>query len=101
MSITIDRYINHITNAEISKLTCGFETLIYLLGDWIVYNTLNEYKDDDSIDLTIGTKLYEDSKLLITVWINDVYIKDIEIKNYGSELIYKIDQIDWNERNTT
>ncbi len=97
MSISIERYINHITQAQVVKLTCGFETIEYLLGDWIVYNDLIKYKKDDIIDLAIGTKVYDDIKLVITVWINNEFIKDIELKNYGSDLIYKMEQIDWNE----
>ncbi len=94
MSISIENYTDCMTNAKIQMLTCSFDTLIYLLGNWIVYNDLVIYNNVEPIDLAIGTKVYSDNKLVITIWINNKFIKDIQVKNIGNELIYKLDQLD-------
>ncbi len=94
MSIALQEYIDNISDARVKMLTSSFEMLTYLFGDWLTYNELINYKDSDFIDIAIGTKLYDNNILMITIWFDNKYIKDIEIKNYGNDLIYKLEQID-------
>ena len=96
MTITIERYIDNISNAQVQSLTCSFELLVYLLGDWLTYNELTTNSNLDFVDLAIGTKVYDNNNLIITIWINQNFIKDIEVKNYGNDLIYKLEQIEEN-----
>ncbi len=92
MTITIEEYIGSITNATVYKLSCSFEALVNFLGDYCTYNEINQFSDKDQIELVIGIKIYDNNIMLITVWIEEKFIKDIERKNYGSELIYNIEE---------
>ncbi len=96
MTITIERYIECMSEAQVQTLTCSFDLLVYLLGDSLTYNELNTYSNLDFVDLCIGTKVFENNNLMITIWINEKFIKDIEVKNFGNELIYKLEQIEEN-----
>lgn len=93
MRITIQDYTNNISNGKIHMLTCSFELLTYLLGDWLIYNELACYKDTHFLDLSIGTKVHEDNVLTITIWVNHEFVRDIQVKNNGNDLIYKLEQI--------
>ncbi len=92
MTLTILEYIGNITNGTIYKLTCSFDGLVYLLGDYCTYNEINQFNNKDQIELTIGIKSYDNNFRTITIWIQELFIKDIEKKNTGSELIYKINE---------
>ena len=93
MTITIQDYTNNISNAKIHMLTCSFELLTYLLGDWLLYNELVSYKDTNFLDLSIGTKVHDDNILTITIWVNHEFVRDIQVKDNGNDLIYKLEQI--------
>ncbi len=94
MTITIENYIDSINKAEVKILTCSFDCVVYLLGDWLNYNELASYKDYEFIDLAIGVMLDEHNNLNITIWIDEKFIKDIQVKNYGNDLIYKLEQME-------
>lgn len=94
MTITIERYIECTNKAHFQSITCSFDLLIYLLGDYLTYNELCSYSKSEFIDLAIGTKVFEDNILTITIWINEKFIKDIQVKNNGNDLIYKLEQIE-------
>lgn len=94
MTITIKNYIDSMNKAEVKSLTCSFDCVVYLLGDWLTYNELAYYKDNEFIDLAIGIIVDEYNNLNITVWVDEKFIKDIQVKNYGNDLIYKLEQME-------
>ena len=97
MSIEYDRYILTQTNFKIFNFkNISFNTLINLFGNYLSYNELIKYSNEELIDLDIASKIFED-KHIITVWFNKEYIKDIEFKNYGTELIFNLEQMNDDE----
>ncbi len=94
MSISYDRYTQTQTNYQIQNFdNLGFEMIVDLFGNYLTWNELNKYSNDKSINLQVATKIF-DNKCVLTVWFNKEYIKDIEFKNNGSELIYKLEQME-------
>ena len=97
MSITYERYINSQSNYTLQEFDLCFDAVIYLFGDYLTYNQLNKYKNIDLINLKVAHKLYDNNLLVLTIWFDDDFIDDIKIKNCGSELIYKLEQLDDDE----
>jgi hypothetical protein len=94
MSITYKEYINSQTNYNIQHLEdVGYLTLIDLFGDEFTYNQLNKYKDNESNDLIIASKNYDDNMCILTIWINNEYVDDIRFKDCGYPLVYKLSQL--------
>ncbi len=95
MSIDYQDYIFSQSNYTIknySKLL--YSTLIDLFGDYFTYNELVKYNQNKSYSLDVAIKIYDDNNGIITIWIDGGYAKDINFKNYGSELIYKLEQLE-------
>jgi hypothetical protein len=88
------------TNAETYHMDTGINLLVDLFGDWFTYNTLAKY-DNETVNLVVGLQQstsdvldMEDNYIKIHVWINNNYIdQEIKFKNYGSVLIYKLDEL--------
>lgn len=94
MAIEYNRYIQTQTNYQMQNFdNLNFEIIKDLFGDYLTWNQLNKYSNNNFINLQVATKLFED-KCILTLWFNKEYIKDIEFKNIGSELIYKLEQMD-------
>lgn len=94
MSISYERYTNTQTNYQIQNfVNLDFKIISDLFGNYLTWNELNRYSNDKHINLQVASKIFED-KCILTVWFNKEYIKDIEFKNNGSELIYKLDQLE-------
>ncbi len=94
MSISYQEYIKSQSNYSIQQFdNITFDILVDLFGDELRYNQLVKYKDLDNIELIVATKLFDNNICVLTVWINKEYIQDIEFKNYGSILVYKLEQL--------
>lgn len=94
MSINYDRYVQTQTNYQIQNFdNLDFKIIVDLFGNYLTWNQLNKYSTLNYINLQVAFKLFDD-KCILTVWFNKEYIKDIEFKNCGSELIYKLEQLD-------
>jgi len=95
MSIEYERYIQTQTNFEIKKINdLTFNQLTDLFGNYLTWNELNQYNNYETIDIQVASKIFDDNKCVLTIWFNKKFIKDIEFKNFGSELIYKLDQME-------
>lgn len=94
MTIEYDRYVQTQTNYEIQNFdNLNFEIISDLFGNYFTWNQLKKYSEENLINLQVATKLFED-KCILTIWFNKEFIKDIEFKNNGSELIYKLEQME-------
>lgn len=94
MSISYERYAQSQTNYQMQNFDdLDFKIILDLFGDYLTWNQLNKYSNLDYIDLQVASKIFED-KCILTVWFNKEYIKDIEFKNSGSELVYKLEQLE-------
>ncbi len=94
MSISYDRYTQSQTNHQMQNFdNLDFKILVDLFGDYLTWNQLNKYSNDTYINLQVGSKIF-DNKCVLTIWFNKEYIKDIEFNNNGSELVYKLDQME-------
>jgi hypothetical protein len=94
MSISYDRYTQSQTNYQMQNFdNLSFKIIADLFGNYLTWNELNKYSNGGYINLQVATKLFED-KCILTIWFNKDFIKDIEFKNNGSELIYKLEQME-------
>lgn len=76
----------------------NFNLLVDLFGSYLKYNTLNKYNivDIKSIQIGISVDVDLDNYVNVYLWIADEFInEEIRFKNYGSELIYKIEQLEY------
>lgn len=94
MSITYKEYINSQTNFKIQHLEdVNYDTLIDLFGDEFTYNQLIKYKDNETNNLIIASKNYDNNMCILTIWINKEYVNDIRFKDCGYPLVYKLSQL--------
>ncbi len=94
MSITYERYVSTQTNFSTQHFTnINYETLIDLFGDEFTYNELVKYQDNGDYDLTVASKNYDNNICVLTIWINKEYVKDIQFKDCGHPLVYKLYQL--------
>lgn len=94
MAIEYKRYVESQTNYQMQNFNnLDFNTLTDLFGNCMTWNQLNKYNDRNEISLQVATKVYDD-KCILTVWFDEEYIKDIEFMDVGSELIYRLDQLE-------
>ena len=59
----------------------------------IKYTKIIKYQNNKLNQIDIASKLYDNNQGILTIWINREYIKDIEFKNCGFELVYKINEL--------
>jgi hypothetical protein len=100
MSISYQNYIytqsNHIME---SYENITYSILVDLFGDYFTYNELVKFNSDKIYSLDVGTKLFENHKGIMTIWIDKNYVKDIEFKNTGFELGYKLNELNNYKKN--
>ena len=94
MSIGYEEYINSQTNYNTWDLDpMDFSQIVNLFGDYFTFNEMNKYNKDTLYSVSVKTKLYENNNGLMTIWIDKQFVKDIEFKNCGFELVYKLDEL--------
>jgi len=74
-----------------------FSLLVDLFGNYLTFNTLNQYNNPNNIleSVNIGILVDLENYVNVHVWIENKYInEEIRFKNIGSELIYKIEQLE-------
>lgn len=93
MSIEYTRYIESQTDFEIKNIDgLTFDQITDLFGDYLTWNQLKKYSAYKLVDIQVASKLFDD-KCVLTVWFNKEFVKDIEFKNFGSELVYRLEQL--------
>jgi hypothetical protein len=94
MSITLEEYKNTQSNYNIRNYNnVNFDNLVLLFGDYLTYNELNKYDSDNQYKINVATKL-NGNKGIMTLWIDDNYVKNFEFTNCGAEVIYRLEQLD-------
>jgi len=99
MSISHQNYINTQSNHIMdSYKNITYSILVDLFGDYFTYNELAKFNSDKIYFLDIGTKLFENHEGIMTIWIDKNYVKDIEFKNTGFELAYKLNELNYKKK---
>ena len=81
-----EKYSLYYINCESNNI------LAKLFGSYLTWNQINKYVDE-CFDLVIGLK-YQNDNINFHIWINgDLIDSSITIKNYGSDIIYMLDEI--------
>lgn len=69
------------------------DILAKLFGSYLTYNLISKYQDM-CFDLDIGLSYHHEDLIYFHIWINGHLIdSSIKIKNYGSDIIYMLDQM--------
>ncbi len=100
MSINYQDYIQTQSNYNIKNyLNLSYSTLTDLFGDYFTFNELIKYNHNKLYLLDVAIKTLDDGIGIITIWINKEFVKDIEFKNFGSELIYRLEELEYKQKN--
>lgn len=93
MSHSINLFKSTHSHYSLYNAQVEFDTLVRLFGDWMVYNTLNQYSNK-CVDLVVATTLTSCNHVHVHVWLNSHPIdQEIKFKNIGSPLIYLLDDL--------
>lgn len=93
MSISYQDYIETQSNYKLTNLkNINYDGIIDLFGDFLTFNQIIKYQNNKTNQIDIASKIYDNNEGILTIWINGEYVKDIQFKNCGFELVYKINE---------
>lgn len=94
MSKVYEEHLNSQKNYNTWNLGfVDFTQIVDLFGDYFTFNEINKYDKSTKYIIIVATKLYENNNGIMTIWIDKKFVKDINFKNCGFELIYKLNEL--------
>ena len=93
MYTTIESFETSNEKYSLYHINCESNNILAkLFGSYLTWNTINKYADI-CFDLDIGLT-YSNDNIHFHIWIDGELIdSSIEIKNYGSDIIYMLEEI--------